>query len=69
MKKFTIKYKCGNQIVTSNELENSFYSLDVTDTKERFTVILNPKKTFVFYIATIHRHKKSPALSNRGNYL
>ncbi len=46
MKKFTVKYKCGNQIVTSNELENSFYSINVTDTAERFTVILNPKKTF-----------------------
>ena len=60
MKKFTIKYKCGNQIVTSNELENSFYSLDVTDTKERFTVILNPKKTFElvdFYVEMPYEFK------------
>ena len=46
MKKFTITYKCGSQIVTTNETENSFYSLDITDTAERFTVVLNPKKTF-----------------------
>ena len=29
MKKFTITYKCGSQIVTTNETENSFYSLDI----------------------------------------
>ncbi len=46
MKKFTITYKCGSQIVTTHETENSFYSLDITDTAERFTVVLNPKKTF-----------------------
>ena len=46
MKKFTITYKCGSQIVSTNETENSFYSLDITDTAERFTVVLNPKKTF-----------------------
>lgn len=60
MKKFTIKYKCGNQIVTSNELENSFYSLEITDTAERFTVILNPKKTFElvdFYVEMPYEFK------------
>ena len=46
MKKFIIKYKAGNKIISTNETENSFYSLDITDTKERFTVILKPKKTF-----------------------
>ncbi|MBO5395414.1 MAG: alpha-galactosidase [Clostridia bacterium] len=46
MKKFIITYKCGSQIVTSSEKENSFYSLDITDTAERFTVVLKPKKTF-----------------------
>ena len=46
MKKFTITYKCGSQVVTTHETENSFYSLDITDTAERFTVVLNPKKTF-----------------------
>ena len=46
MKKFTISYKCGSQIVTTHETENSFYSLDITDTPERFAVTLNPKKTF-----------------------
>lgn len=46
MKKFIIKYKAGNKIISTNETENSFYSLDIVDTKERFTVILNPKKTF-----------------------
>ncbi len=46
MKKFTIKYRNGNKVITSNELENSFYSLTVTDTKDRFSVVLSPKKTF-----------------------
>ncbi|MBR3768500.1 MAG: alpha-galactosidase [Clostridia bacterium] len=46
MKTFVIKYKAGNKIITTNETENSFYSLDIIDTDERFTVTLNPKKTF-----------------------
>ncbi len=46
MKKFVISYKAGNKIITTNETENSFYSLDIVDTPERFTVTLNPKKTF-----------------------
>lgn len=46
MKKFVISYKAGNKVITTNETDNSFYSLDIVDTKERFTVILNPKKTF-----------------------
>ncbi len=53
MKKFIIKYKAGNKIITTNETENSFYSLDIIDTDERFSVVLNPKKTFElvdFYI-------------------
>lgn len=46
MKKFVIKYKAGNKTITSNEIENSFYSLDIVDTEEHFSVVLNPKKTF-----------------------
>lgn len=46
MKKYVIKYKAGNKVITSNETENSFYSLEIVDTPERFTVTLNPKKTF-----------------------
>ncbi len=46
MKKFTISYKAGNKIITTNETSNSFYDLDIIDTPDRFSVILNPKKTF-----------------------
>lgn len=46
MKKFIISYKAGNKVITTNETDNSFYSLEIVDTKDRFTVTLNPKKTF-----------------------
>lgn len=46
MKKFTIKYKAGSKIITTHETSNSFYDLDIIDTPDRFSVILNPKKTF-----------------------
>ena len=50
---FVIKYKTEFGTVTTNELENDFYALDVTDTDERFTVVLKPKKAFeleAFYV-------------------
>lgn len=46
MKNFIISYKAGNKVITTNETDNSFYSLDIVDTKEKFSVVLNPKKTF-----------------------
>ena len=46
MKKYVIKYKAGNKTITTNETDNSFYSLDIKETDSRFTVTINPKKTF-----------------------
>ncbi len=46
MKKFTIKYKVGNKIITTTETSNSFFDLEIIDTPDRFRVLLNPKKTF-----------------------
>ncbi|MBR3596307.1 MAG: alpha-galactosidase [Clostridia bacterium] len=69
MKKFVIKYKAGNKIVTTNETENSFYSLSILDTKERFTVTLNPKKTFElvdFYVEMPYEFKKGDKFFNAG---
>ena len=44
--KFTISYKYGGQIITSNETENDFYRLDVVECDNRFSVTLVPKKEF-----------------------
>lgn len=46
MKKFVISLKAGNKIITTTETDNSFYTLDIVDTNERFSVTLKPKKTF-----------------------
>lgn len=46
MKKFTVSYKAGNKIITTHEISNSFYDLDIIDTTDRFSVTLHPKKTF-----------------------
>lgn len=45
-KNFIIKYKTGDEIITTSETENDLYSLEVTDNKDRFSVILKPKQTF-----------------------
>lgn len=41
---YFITYIDNGKTVVSGSLENEAYSLDVTDTPERFTVVLNPKK-------------------------
>lgn len=63
MKKFVIKYKAGNKTVTTNETDNSFYSLDIIDTSERFSIVIKPKKTFElvdFYV-------EMPYIFNKGD--
>lgn len=60
MKKYVIKYKAGNKVISTNETDNSFYSLDIIDTPERFSVTLNPKKTFElvdFYVEMPYEFK------------
>ena len=42
-KKYVVKFKCKGKTVVSNDTENKFYSLDIVDTKEKFSVVLNPK--------------------------
>ena len=69
MKKFVIKYKAGNKVITSNETENSFYSLDIVDSTERFTVTLNPKKTFElvdFYVEFPYEFKPGDKFFGAG---
>lgn len=45
-KKFVISYKYNGNTVVTNDIENDFYSLEITDTAERFSVKLNPKRSF-----------------------
>lgn len=46
MRKFVIKLKQGSKIVTTNETDNSYFKLDITENDERFTVTMKPKETF-----------------------
>lgn len=46
MKKFFIGIKNGNKSITTNETENDFFSLEIVETDERFTVTIKPKKAF-----------------------
>ena len=69
MKKFVIKYKAGNKVITSNETENSFYSLDIIDTDKHFSVVLNPKKTFElvdFYVEFPYEFKSGDKVFGAG---
>lgn len=43
---YTVKYKYGNEIITSTEKENDFYRLEIENNDNRYTVTLVPKKTF-----------------------
>ena len=43
-KQYTVKFKYGNEVITSNEKENDFYRLEIVDTLDRYTVTLVPKK-------------------------
>ncbi len=45
-KKYIISYIADGKTVVTNDTENEFYSLEIVDTKERFSVKLNPKKNF-----------------------
>lgn len=45
-KKYTVKYKVGAEVVTSNALENDFYKLEIENKDNRYTVTLIPKQTF-----------------------
>ena len=42
-KKFVVSYKCDGISIVSNDIENDHYTLEVSDTAERFSVKLNPK--------------------------
>ena len=45
-KTYTVKFKYGNEVITSKEKENDFYRLEIEDTDGRYNVTLVPKKTF-----------------------
>ena len=43
---FVIQYKGDFGIVTTNQLETDFYTVEVSDKDNRFQVVLKPKKVF-----------------------
>lgn len=43
---YTVKYKNGNEIITSSAMENDFYSIKADNSNGRYNVTLIPKKTF-----------------------
>ncbi|MBQ7294817.1 MAG: alpha-galactosidase [Clostridia bacterium] len=45
-KQYTVKYKLGSQVITSNETENDQYRLEIENIDNRYTVTLVPKETF-----------------------
>ena len=45
-KNYTVKYKYGNELFTSNAKENDFYRLEIENTDGRYAVTLVPKKNF-----------------------
>ncbi|MBO7319022.1 MAG: hypothetical protein J6V06_03265, partial [Clostridia bacterium] len=45
-KKYTVKFKYGAEVITSSEIENDFYRLEVESTDDRYSVTLVPKKNF-----------------------
>ena len=45
-KLYTVKYKYGNEIITSNEKENDFYRLEIENADNKYSITLIPKKNF-----------------------
>ena len=45
-KNYTVKFKYGNEIITSKEKENDYYRLEIENSDGRYTVTLVPKKNF-----------------------
>ncbi len=45
-KQYTVKYKVGSEVVTSNALENDLYKLEIENVDNRYSVTLLPKATF-----------------------
>lgn len=45
-KQYTIKYKVGSEVVTSNALENDLYKLEIENIDNKYSVTLVPKATF-----------------------
>ena len=68
-KRYTVKYKFGGQVVTSNELENNLYRLDVVEKDNRYTVTLTPKQPFEmvdFYVDFPYGFKKDDKFFGGG---
>lgn len=68
-KNYTVKFKYGNEIITSKEKENNFYRLEIENTDGRYTVTLVPKKNFEmvdFYAEMPFNFKKGDKFFGAG---
>ena len=68
-KKYIISFKSGSNTVVTNETENDFFSLDIVDNENRFSVILKPKKPFElvdFYVEFPYEFKKGDSFFAGG---
>ena len=68
-KQFTVKYKFGGEVITSNEKENNLYRLDVVEKDNRYTVTLTPKQPFEmidFYVEFPYGFKKDDKFFGAG---
>ncbi len=66
---YVIKYLFGGKTVTSNAIENEYYSLDITEAEDRYTVTLNPKKDFElvdFYVESAYDFKSGDKFFANG---
>ena len=45
-KNYTVKFKYGNEVITSKEKENDYYRLEIENADGRYSVTLVPKKNF-----------------------
>ena len=68
-KQYTVKYKYGNETITSTEKENDFYRLEIENSDNRYSVTLVPKKNFEmvdFYAEMPFEFKKGDKFFGAG---
>ncbi len=68
-KNYTVKYKIDGKICTSTDKNNDVYSLEISESGNRYTVTLIPKKPFEiveFYAETHYEFKKGDRFFGNG---
>ena len=68
-KQYTIKYKSGDKVITSNEKNTELYSLEISNDGNRYSVTLIPKQPFEmvdFYAEMPYNFKKDDKFFGNG---